>query len=65
MTFLIGLLFAACAYGFMTDLTHGCLAFGLGLMAVALFEEFWGYRLASTRLKKGSQSSIEEDEDNG
>ncbi len=63
MTFVIGLLFAAIAYGSMTDPEHGFLVFGLGLMVVALFEEFCGYRLAFTRLKKSSQSSIEEGEE--
>ncbi len=55
--YLIGLLFAASAYGFMTDLTHGCLAFGLGLMGAPILEHFTSHRRALARLKiQGEQA---------
>ena len=53
--YLIGLLFAASAYGFMTDLTHGCLAFGLGLMFAAVSDALGRHRRALLSLKIPSE----------
>jgi hypothetical protein len=57
--YLIGLLFAASAYGFMTDLTHGCLAMGLGLMFGKLFDTYGQHRRALMALKFGSEDAEE------
>ena len=51
MLYLLGLLFAAGAYGHLTDTAHGCLAFGLGLMAAALFDALGRHRRALLSLK--------------
>lgn len=33
----VGLVFASTATGFLTSTTHGCLAFGVGLIGATLF----------------------------
>ena len=57
--YLIGLFFAAGAYGCITDAAHGSLAFGLGLIFAGIFDAYGRHRRALVSLKFPSQQDEE------